>query len=237
MSDVFPRIRPLGVTGYLIQFADALSETANRAALGFRAYVDAQGWGGVEETATALASVFVRFDPKALGHDDLHSRLCDALTTRDWFAADLPAGRRLWHVPCAFGGDLGPQLAEAAKLAGETEAEAIGSFTAQPVQVLALGFAPGQPYMGTLPDNWNIPRQTGLTKQMKRGALVVAIRQLIIYAADAPTGWRHVGQTRFECFNATRDPAFALKAGDMVQLHAVDASELDNTAPRSEPLA
>ncbi len=88
-----PVIRDVGLTGLLVTFADRLSEPANRAALAFRAAVEAEGWEGVEETATSLTSVFLRFDPLVLDHDDLTARLTGLLAEDVWTAAPLPAGR------------------------------------------------------------------------------------------------------------------------------------------------
>ena len=108
--------------------------------------------------------------------------------------------------------------------------EARASIAAARVRVLTIGFAPGQPYMGELPKNWNIPRQTGLTAQVPRGALVVAIRQLIIFSGPTPTGWRHIGQTGFHCFRPEADEPFPLTIGDEVTFRRVSPDELDALA-------
>ena len=81
MSDAptYPAIRDVGLSAMIVTFAGSLSEPANRAALAFRAAVDAAGWQGVEETAISLASTFIRFDPLALAHDDLQARLAALL--------------------------------------------------------------------------------------------------------------------------------------------------------------
>jgi KipI family sensor histidine kinase inhibitor len=129
-------------------------------------------------------------------------------------------------VPCAFGGEAGPQLAEVAQLVGSTEAEAVKLLTGTTVRVLTLGFAPGQPYLGTLPPAWDIPRQQGLTASVPGGALVVAVRQLVLFTAATPTGWRHVGQTAFSCFRPDSDAPFALRAGDEMRFRAVGADEI-----------
>ena len=103
----FPNIATMGLSGLLIQFGDSLSEPVNRAALALRAHLEREGWDGVEETSTSLTSVFVRFDPLHLRHADLRERLAKLIAQVDWYAADLPAGRRRWHIPCAFGGTSG----------------------------------------------------------------------------------------------------------------------------------
>jgi len=233
MSDVlsrpdpaFPRIATLGVSGVLVQFGDTPGEPINRAALALRARLERESWDGIEETSTSLASVFVRFDPLHLTHAELEARLHGLLDEQDWYAAHLPTGRRRWHIPCAFGGTSGPQLHEAAALAGHDDAAAMENLASQTVQVLTIGFAPGQPYMGSLSPEWDIPRQTGLTAKVPEGALVIAIRQLIIFAADAPTGWRHIGQTAFRCFRPEAEAPFALHPGDQVSFDPVSAETL-----------
>ena len=68
------------------------------------------------------------------------------------------------------------------------------------VEVLALGFAPGQPYLGELPGHWALPRRQTLNPQVPQGALVTAVRQFVLFANPSPTGWRQVGRTGFACF-------------------------------------
>jgi KipI family sensor histidine kinase inhibitor len=228
ITDSFPKIESVGLTGLLVQFADSLSEPANRAALAFRAVVEAEQWAGVEETSSALCSTYLRFDPLHLAHAVLEAQLCALLASRDWYAADPPHGRRFWRIPAVFGGTLAPQLAEAAELAGQTEAEAIATLSAARTRVLTLGFAPGQPYLGELPPAWNIPRQTSLTPQVPIGALVVAVRQFVLFANATPTGWRHIGQTAFRCFRPDAPTPFALRAGDEVQFYPITPEEYEN---------
>ena len=217
----------MGVTGVLVSFSDRLSEPANRAALAFRVRVAAADLPGVEEVAVTLASVFLRIDPARVAAEDLTPALEQLLAERDWLRADLPAGRRLWRIPTAFGGADGPQLGEAAQLAGLSEEAAVAALTAAPLRVLALGFSPGQPYLGTLPEAWDLPRQTDLTPRVQPGAVVVAVRQIVLFGTSAPTGWRQVGRCAFRCFHPARDPAIALRPGDEVQFTEATASVVD----------
>ena len=224
-ADLFPQIVSVGLTGLLVRFADRLSEPANRAALAFRAAVEAEGWPGVEETSSSLTSAYLRFAPLHLSHEVLQARLQGLLDARDWYGAEPPHGRRFWRIPTVFGTDLVPQLAEAAGLAGQSEAQAIASLSAARTRVLTLGFAPGQPYLGELPAQWNIPRQSAITPQVPAGALVVAVRQFVLFANASPTGWRHIGQTGFRCFRPDGPDPFPLRAGDEVQFYAVTPEE------------
>lgn len=225
MTDRYPRVSTLGVTGLLVTFGDTLESGANHAALAFRAALEAEGWDEVTETATSLVSVGLRFDPLAIRHDEMRAQVTELLKREDWYAAALPRGR-LWRIPAAFGGCHGPQLEDAAALAGVTAADAAREICAAPVRVLTIGFAPGQPYLGQLPAHWDIPRQTDLSPRVPQGAIVVAIRQLIVFSRETPTGWRHVGQSGFHPFRSGADRPFALNAGDQVQFHQVPNDEM-----------
>lgn len=223
----FPLIRTVGVDGFLVSFAERLDERANRAALAFRAALERASWPGVEECATSLVSAYLRFDLCACDHDSLRERIARLLAQQDWYDAPLPDGRRLWRVPVVFGGDHGPQLAEAAGLAQQTPDEAITTICARPVRVQTIGFAPGQPYLGQLPPAWDIPRQTGLSAHVPEGALVVAIRQLIVFSVGTPTGWRHIGQTGVRLFRPASDTPFLLRPGDEVLFARAPDDALD----------
>jgi len=223
----FPVLRRHGVGGILVQFGTSFSEAANRAALAFRAALDRACPAGVEEAATSLTSVFIRFDARAGTRHDLEARVKVLLSERDWFQEELPTGRRLLRVPTVFGGAQAPQLRQAAEAAGLSEAAALQQLRTTCVRVLAIGFAPGQPYLGMLPDAWDIPRQTNLSN-VPEGALVLAVRQLVLFSNASPTGWLHVGQTAFRPFRPEAADPFGLRPGDEMQFLPVSDAELEN---------
>ena len=215
-----------GLDGFVVRFGDRVSEPANRAALAFRAALEREGWAGVEETAPALVSVFVRFDPRAMGHDAMAARLRGFLESRDWHAAELGPRRRLWRIPTVYGGADGPQLAEAAEMAGLAPEAAARELAGCRLRVLAIGFAPGQPYLGELPSHWAIPRQTALTPEVPEGSVTVAVRQVVLFANPSPTGWRRVGRTAFRCFRPEAAEPFPLRPGDEAVFEAVNAEAM-----------
>lgn len=228
----FPTLQNVGLSGVLVTFSNQLTEPANRAALAFRARVDAAEIHGVLETSTSLTSSFIRYDVALIDSATLKKHLSNLLTHQNWGVADLPPQRRLWRIPAAFGGVNGPQLDEAAQLAGLTSAQAVAMIAATPVRVMTIGFAPGQPYLGVLPDKWDIPRQSHLTKSVPEGALVTAIRQLIVFTAATPTGWRHIAQTAFRGFRPESSMPFAFRPGDELQFVPIDAAQLDEIRAR-----
>ena len=221
-----PTIRSVGLNGLLVTFGTRATDAANRAAIAFRAEVDAMGWPEIAESSSTLVSAFFRVDLSEHDFDGLKARLGEVLTLRDWGTAALPPNRRLWTIPAVFGGPRAPQLTEAAEAADLSVAEAEAALTSTRLRVLTLGFAPGQPYLGTLEEAWDIPRQVGLSPHVPAGALVAAVRQICLFTKDTPTGWRHIGQSAFACFRPLGETPFPLAPGDEVQFTSISAADL-----------
>ncbi len=230
----FPKVSRLGMVGFIIQFADHFLTDANKAALAFRSFVEKDRPDFVSETSTSLVSVFIAADPL---HDDYHGVeewIQNALSSRNWYHAPLPEGRRLFEIPCVFGTDLAPRLHDAAQAVGLHIDDAIAELTATRSMVFTIGYAPGQPYTGLLEKHWDLPRLSQLNPLVPAGALVTAIRQLIIFSGPTPTGWWHIGQTAFRCFQPQREPVFALRPGDEIQYRAVGVADLQEFENNNE---
>lgn len=222
----YPRVRSVGLSGVLVTFGDTATDAANRAAIAFRTEVDALGWPEIDESSSTLVSAFFRVDLARHSYAVLRERLQDVVGARDWSDVALPPGRTLWTIPAVFGTERAPQLGEAAEAAGLTMAEAEAELAAARLRVLTIGFAPGQPYLGTLGPAWDIPRQVGLSPNVPAGALVAAVRQICLFTKDTPTGWRHVGQTAFHCFRLRGETPFPLSPGDELCFAPITAAEL-----------
>lgn len=229
MSDqppMTPVALPVGVDGVLIRFSLMPEPRAMAAAQLLAADLDRQPPAGVTEIAPGLVSVLMRFDRDVTGR----AALADTILTRArTIAADppaLPAPARRWTIPAAFGGSHGPQLAEVAAAIGQSETAAVTELCAADLRVLAIGFAPGQPYIGLLPEPWNLPRMQALNPQVPAGAIVAAVRQLVMFGAPSATGWRQIAQTGFRTFDPARQQPVPLHPGDAIRYAAVGAGEL-----------
>lgn len=233
-SDVWPQIKTVGLSGIIVTFAQTLSEPANRAAILFRAAVIEKSWPEVVETNSTLVSTFIRVDLSAHRPEALIEKLREVLASQDWYASPLPRERKLWRVPTLFGTNRAPQLAEAAELADRSVQEAITELSTTTMRVLTIGFAPGQPYLGTLPKHWNIPRQSNITPQVPPGSLVTAVNQFCLFPYSTPTGWRHIGATGFLSFRPQSDEPFPLSPGDEMIFDSINESEFDHIQAKDQ---
>ncbi|MEZ5771832.1 MAG: carboxyltransferase domain-containing protein [Defluviimonas denitrificans] len=164
----------MGLRGILVQLSDRLDDAANRRALALAARIEAEvgaaaetgALAGVEEVAPSLGSVFLQIDPLRADRAAIAGRIAALLADA---AGQGAAPSRRWTIPVAFGGAGGPDLDAVAAELGCTAQAAVDDLTAQDLRVMAIGFAPGLPYMGILPGRWDIPRKAGLTPKVPAG--------------------------------------------------------------------
>lgn len=227
-----PEILPLGLDGVLIRFASSWSEAANSAAQTLAAALAADPIPGQTEVAPGLGSVLLRFDRLATCRRDLLA----ALQHRLDLTSAAPSAAQHWTVPACFGGTAGPDLAAAAALAGRSEKALISELCATDLRVLALGFAPGQPYLGTLPEHWQMARLPALTPRVEAGTITTALRQIVLFAAPSPTGWRALGRTAFRPFAARAAEPFLLHPGDTLRFTPASAADIAALSEKGDPL-
>ena len=227
-----PEILPLGLDAVLVRYATTWSEPANTAAQRLAAALTADPLPGQTEVAPGLGSLLLRFDRLKTTRVAIIGAVRDRL---DPAAAPEDAAQH-WRVPACFGGAEGPQLTEAAALAGRSETALISELCATELRVLALGFAPGQPYLGTLPAHWQMPRLPALTPRVAAGTITTALCQIVLFAAPSPTGWRALGRTAFRPFSATAAAPFRLRPGDFLRFTPTSAENIAALTENGDPL-
>ncbi|WP_370045156.1 allophanate hydrolase subunit 1 [Salipiger sp.] len=220
-----PEVLPVGLDGSLVRFALTPEPAAMTAARRFATRIEEATPEGVVEIAAALVSVLVRFEP-CVDRAALQTHLNGMAEEIVSGPLALPAPTRRWTVPVAFGGEEGPQLAQAAKAAGLTETQAVDEICAADLRVLTIGFAPGQPYIGLMPEHWNLPRMSELNPSVPAGALVVAVRQFVLFGAESATGWQQVGRAAFRTFLPERAEPMPLRGGDAIRFAKASANEI-----------
>lgn len=229
-----PEVLPAGPDALLVRMGLHATPEAMAAAQGLAAGLQADPPTGALEIVPGLVSVLLRFDPARTPRAALAATLTERLRALDLTTqATLPPPRRRWTIPASFGGEDGPDLAGIATQLDLSENAAIARLCEADLRILAIGFAPGQPYLGLLPPAWDLPRLADLTPRVPAGAVVVAVRQIVIFGAASATGWRQVARTGFRSFVPDRDPPMPLRPGDAVRL--AKASPAETLALRDDP--
>ncbi|SIS49161.1 5-oxoprolinase subunit B family protein [Paracoccus saliphilus] len=231
-----PRVFWAGVDGVLLRFALTPESGAMTATQLLAADLEHRTPSGTVEIAPGLVSVLLRFDPARTQRDVLAKEMLARARQIMQGPLDIPDSARRWTIPVAFGDADGPQLSEVAQAVGCSPDAAIRQICETELRVLVIGFAPGQPYIGLLPEAWDLPRQSELTPTVPAGAVVVAVRQIVMFGAASATGWRQVGRSAFRSFRPERDTPMPLRAGDAIRFARVSVSEIEALEQKADGL-
>ncbi len=214
------RIERLGEAGLLVVLGDridaALNDEVHRLAAAVRTRRLASP--GIGAPVPGYASVLVPFDPLAIGEDDVREVIQAALADRGESSPAEP--RPSVTIPVRYGGADGPDLAEVAARLGRTEADVVRLHAGTVYRVFVVGFVPGFPYLGTLPEELVLPRRATPRTRVPAGSVAIAGRQTGIYPAATPGGWHLIGRTDVELWNPRREPPALLAPGATVRFEA-----------------
>ncbi|WP_027458382.1 5-oxoprolinase subunit PxpB [Dechloromonas agitata] len=230
----FPPIRLLAVGdgAWTVEFGAAIDPAIHGRVLGFCSLLDMLSSDGrlhgVIEWVPTFRSVTVHFDPEQTDAMALHDLLLDVAGKSGVLSA---AGSR-WHIPVCFEGECAPDLIDVAAAKGMTPDEVVGVMTGTVFSVYMLGFLPGFPYLGAVPEELDMPRLASPRKVVPARSIAIAGRMCAAYPWESPGGWRLLGRTPIRLFDANnaRRPAL-LAPGDEVVWEPIDATryaELDH---------
>jgi KipI family sensor histidine kinase inhibitor len=196
----------------LLVFGDEISLPAHQDVL--RLTPRLQSLPGVTNVHPAYASILVDFEPLTIRRGDLQ-RAAEELFTQA-ASAPLPEPRMV-EIPVAYGGEYGPDLEELSVLTGHTPDEVIAIHSEAEYLVYFLGFSPGFPYLGGLPESIAAPRLETPRRRVPAGSVAIGGRQTGVYPVASPGGWRIIGRTPLRLFQPDADPPVLLRMGDRVR--------------------
>jgi KipI family sensor histidine kinase inhibitor len=159
-------------------------------------------------------SLTVHFDPLVTDRAALSASL---LAAADAERKSVRAGRH-FEIPVCFGGADGPDLDAVAEATGRSAEEVVATLCGLDLRVYLIGFLPGFPYMGDLPDWLWLPRRATPRTAVPANSVAIAGPQAAVYPWQSPGGWHLLGRTTVQMFDATNTARPALLApGDTVR--------------------
>jgi inhibitor of KinA len=94
-----------------------------------------------------------------------------------------------------------------------------------------IGFTPGYPYLGEVPEAISTPRRKTPRILVPKGSVGIAKQQTGIYSVDSPGGWQIIGWTPVNLFDPQAQPPSLLMMGDRVRFQAISAQEASQWQP------
>ena len=216
------KFQPLGDSGVRIGFSEQISPEVNRAIRALLLAIEQAEIPGIIEMVPTYTALSVYYDPTAI----LYGAIVERLQELEGRLAeiDLPPAR-LVEIPVLYGGDTGPDLQYVAEYHALSAADVVRLHTAQTYLVYMIGFTPGFPYLGGLPEELATPRLAKPRTKIAGGSVGIGGAQTGIYSIDAPGGWQILGHTPVQLYDAGAEEPVLLRAGDYLRFRAVDAAE------------
>jgi KipI family sensor histidine kinase inhibitor len=228
----YPRVLPVGDAALTVEFGEAIGPEINDRVLAFVQAMDVfsrDGRSGIIEVVPTYRSATVYFDPLAAEAGQLAGQLRG-------LADALPPGRagrlRTVEIPVVYGEEFGPDLADVAAHARLPVEEVIRLHASVRYRCYMLGFSPGFPYLGLVPEAIAMPRLAEPRASVPAGSVGIAGSQTGVYPHESPGGWRLIGRTPLRLYDRERAQPFLVEAGDAVRFVAIGHSEYEKLVAR-----
>jgi inhibitor of KinA len=207
-------LQPLGDQAALASCTD------ERAALRLAAAVRGLAAPWLIDVVQAYTTVAVHFDLDRISYADVEAALrrLDASEA----ASDAALGKQV-VIPCCY--DLQLDLERVAQHVGLPPDEVVRLHAAAEYTVYAVGFSPGFPYLGYLPDSLcGVPRLPAPRLRVEPGSVGMTGRQTGVYPEARPGGWNLIGRTPLQLVDVA-DGYFPLRTGDRVRFEPIGEGE------------
>ncbi len=215
---IIPRIYNIHDQAITIEFAAEINEATNMQVIALQHTIESNPFKGFIECVPAYGSLTVYFNEQV-----------SATTVRSWLS-DLSAqvsntslateGKQI-SIPVCYDPSLGIDLPWVSSHLNLSLEEIISLHTSVVYRVYMIGFIPGFPYMGTLPEQLEVPRKQTPSMKIPAGSVAIAGKQTGIYPAEVPGGWQVIGRTPLRMFDPNKSPCSFLNAGDIVQFKPI----------------
>ena len=223
-----PKFRIMGDRSLLVELGDEISPSVNQSVQELFTVLDLHPVDGVRELVPSYRSLLVVYDPLSISLGDLKRTIRDTYQNLD--QTELPDSRTI-DIPIVYGGERGPDLESVAQYHHITPQAVIDYHTRPTYRVYMIGFTPGYPYLGEVPDAIATPRRKTPRILVPKGSVGIAKQQTGIYSVDSPGGWQIIGWTPVNLFDPQARPPSMLMMGDRVRFQAISAQEASQWQP------
>ncbi|MCS7461189.1 5-oxoprolinase subunit PxpB [Paenibacillus doosanensis] len=234
-----PQYEPLGDSAVVIRLGDKIDTVVHRRVKALTAYLHACPFPGMIECVPSFVSVAVYYDPvqvlakqkeRRCGWTTLFQTVCGLLAElieRIREEEAEPEAPRIVRVPVYYGGETGPDLDDVARHCGLEAEEVIRLHSGGTYTVYMIGFAPGFPYLGGMPERIAAPRRHTPRPLVPAGSVGIAGAQTGVYSVATPGGWQIIGRTPLRLFRPEADPPSFLRAGDVVRFYPISLKQYE----------
>jgi inhibitor of KinA len=223
------KIHHAGDRAIVVEFGDKIDPILNMRVLSLSARLEALALAGILETVPTFRSLMVHYDPFVLTAAELISAI-ERLTAAD--EMQEPVGR-LWRLPVCYDARVAEDTAFLVQHVGISHSHLVELHSSRVYTVYMLGFLPGQPYLGDLPSELQLPRRNNPRTKIPAGSVGIATSLTCIYPMETPCGWHLIGRTPIKLWRQDPDPRPLLAPGDQVKFDPISLEEFEDLSSQS----
>ncbi len=229
-----PVYRIAGDRGLLLELGDGIDPHVNRAVRKMSMVIEREGIPGILEVISTYRSILLVYDPLRIRPHEIQ-RIVSQLDLAA-SEATLPPPKRL-EIPVCYGGEFGPDMEFVARHTGLSVKEVIEIHSAPLYQIYMMGFTPGFPFLGGLPEVLATPRLPTPRLHVPAGSVAIAANQTGIYPIASPGGWRLIGRTPLRLFFPEKAEPFLYRPGDLIKFYPISREEFEEILQRESSSA
>ncbi|MBG9792029.1 kinase inhibitor [Paenibacillus dendritiformis] len=216
---------PLGDAAVVVEFDTVIGPASHEQVRLLSLYLDHHPIPGMIEYVPAFTTVTVFYDPVVLRYEEAKAKLERAVEQTADMRLDEKA--RAVEIPVCYGGEFGPDLEDVAAHNHLTPDEVVRIHSSAEYLVYMIGFAPGFPYLGGMPERIAAPRRSSPRLAIPAGSVGIAGKQTGVYPIVTPGGWQLIGRTPVPLFRPDMTPPTLLRAGDTIRFVPITEKEYD----------
>ncbi|WP_226659185.1 5-oxoprolinase subunit PxpB [Pseudalkalibacillus hwajinpoensis] len=214
---------PLGDTGIQLVFGTEISEETNQKIRMFANELAQHPIDGVVEWVPAYTTLTIYYLPNKISFNTLKEKLEERNEQQHGREAD--AASLVYIIPTYY---AGPDLEFVAEHNGMSQEEVIDIHANKDYLIYMMGFVPGFPYLGGMPEQIATPRRENPRAEIEPGSVGIAGAQTGIYPLESPGGWQIIGQTPVKLYDPTGERPILLESGHYLRFVSVSKDEFIN---------
>lgn len=226
-----PRLLPLGDSAWTVEFGERIDPSIHARVMGLGAALEKVRT--VDPLFAQVLDIVPTFRSLTVHYDPLPGRgmaLREALRQLAEGSGEATLAGRRWCLPACFDDDFAPDLPVLAERGGLSRTAVMQALLDCEFRVYMIGFMPGFPYLGDLPEALRAPRRRTPRQAVPAGSIAVAGQLCGVYPWASPGGWHLLGRTPVPLFVAGDVEPSLLAAGDSLRWRAVSRSAYEEVA-------
>lgn len=212
-----------GDKAVLVNFDQKIDPEVNLKVIRLYTQLEKSKVKGIAYFIPAYCSLTIGYDPSLVAYEKMVSLIhsIDLESVEDVFPS------KLLEIPVCYHENFAWDMQEVSLQTGLDPDRIVGIHTSIEFQVYMVGFLPGFPYLGRLPETLHCSRKTNPRLKVPALSVAIAGAQAGIYPVASPGGWQIIGRTLLPVFRPWAEEPFLLKAGDKVRFYAITLEEYE----------